>query len=266
MLWFKVILLGVSLIAYSVNGEKEQSGIAYRRKYDYSKVILFGSSTTQLSFSRDGQWAALLADRLQRVADVLNRGFSGYNSRWALLMLPKLFPATFSFDDVSCLVIFLGSNDSTKSSATGQGVPIEEYMANMAAIVQYLVDRGLPKDKIVLIAPQKFFVEKWRFGPNSGRDDAITAQYAAACVEVGQVLQVDVLNLHQVFTDSDKGAQLSTDGLHFSAQGSELLFNSLWPLVESRVVKHAGADALTWLFPKSADINRTDPQSTFEAY
>ncbi|KAI1307928.1 Isoamyl acetate-hydrolyzing esterase 1 -like protein [Halotydeus destructor] len=265
MMWSRVILFGISLVAFSVHGEHAQSEIAFRSRYDYSKVILFGSSTTQYSYSTDGQWAALLADRLQRVADVLNRGFGGYNSRWALLMLPKLFPETFSFDDVSCFVIFIGSNDSTKSSATGQAVPIEEYMANMAAIVQYLVDRGLPRDKIILVTPQKTFEEKWPYPSAFGRDDATTARYAAACAEVGQVLQVDVVDLYKIFADSDKGEQLVTDGVHFTAQGSELLFNDLWPLVESRVVKHVGTDALTWLFPKYADINRTDPQSTFEA-
>ncbi|KAI1307933.1 Isoamyl acetate-hydrolyzing esterase 1 -like protein [Halotydeus destructor] len=157
----------------------------------------------------------------------------------------QLVPETFGFDDVSCFVIFLGSNDCVNSPNKDLGVPIEEYMANMAAIVRYLVERGLPRDNVILITPPKTFEEKWPSTSAFGRDDVTTARYAAALVEVGQVMQVDVVDLYQIFTDSQKGSQLVTDGVHFTAQGSELLFNDLWPLVESRVVKHAGADTLT---------------------
>ena len=43
-----------------------------------SRIILFGDSITQFSFDADkGGWGARIADRYQRRADVLNRGYSG---------------------------------------------------------------------------------------------------------------------------------------------------------------------------------------------
>ena len=63
-------------------------------------IILFGDSLTQFSFGESGGgggggggvgWASLLSSAYQRRADVFNRGFSGYNTRHALEILPKVF-------------------------------------------------------------------------------------------------------------------------------------------------------------------------------
>jgi hypothetical protein len=53
--------------------------------------VLFGDSITQHSFANEG-WGAALADLYSRKADVFLRGYSGYNTRWALLLLDKVFP------------------------------------------------------------------------------------------------------------------------------------------------------------------------------
>lgn len=51
--------------------------------HERRKVLLVGDSITQQSFSvTHGGWGAGLQDWYQRTADVYNRGFSGYNSRW----------------------------------------------------------------------------------------------------------------------------------------------------------------------------------------
>ena len=55
------------------------------------RFVLFGDSITQQGFSVGG-WGGRLQDRYARFADVENRGFSGYNSEWARLLLPSLFP------------------------------------------------------------------------------------------------------------------------------------------------------------------------------
>ncbi|KAH8051262.1 hypothetical protein JL721_11161 [Aureococcus anophagefferens] len=46
-------------------------------------IVLLGDSLTQYGFGPEG-WASRLAHRYQRRADVLNRGYSGYTSRWLL--------------------------------------------------------------------------------------------------------------------------------------------------------------------------------------
>ncbi|GMI77282.1 hypothetical protein HRI_001397500 [Hibiscus trionum] len=47
------------------------------------QFFLFGSSIVQLSFSNGG-WGAILADVYARKADILLRGYYGWNSRRAL--------------------------------------------------------------------------------------------------------------------------------------------------------------------------------------
>lgn len=53
----------------------------------YPEWLLFGDSITQQSFSPGGygQW---MAENYQRRADIINRGYGGYNSEWALRILP----------------------------------------------------------------------------------------------------------------------------------------------------------------------------------
>ena len=46
-----------------------------------STIVLFGDSLTQRGFEPEG-WAAALAHYYGRRADVYNRGYGGYNTRW----------------------------------------------------------------------------------------------------------------------------------------------------------------------------------------
>ena len=57
-----------------------------------SSIVLFGDSLTQRGFE-EGGWASAVAHHFGRRADVYNRGYGGYNSRWAAVLAPSLFPA-----------------------------------------------------------------------------------------------------------------------------------------------------------------------------
>jgi len=57
----------------------EEPAPKHPRPADSSRIILFGDSITQFSFDPDmGGWGIHIANRYQRRADVLNRGFSGW--------------------------------------------------------------------------------------------------------------------------------------------------------------------------------------------
>lgn len=71
--------------------------------------VLFGDSITQRAFSPGG-WAGLLADAYQRKVDVVNRGYSGYNTRWAVQLLPHLFPEGAPPPQLA--TVFFGANDA----------------------------------------------------------------------------------------------------------------------------------------------------------
>ena len=78
--------------------------------------VLFGDSITQKSFGPGG-WAAVLADAYQRRVDVINRGYSGYNTRWAAPLLNHLFPEEIS-GQVELATVFFGANDSALPDRT----------------------------------------------------------------------------------------------------------------------------------------------------
>ena len=72
-----------------------------------------------------------------RRADVLNRGFSGYNTRHALEMIPRVF-RTIQQDEqdrVLFCTVFLGANDSALKGER-QHVPIDEFEQNIEKIVK----------------------------------------------------------------------------------------------------------------------------------
>ncbi|XP_057741924.1 GDSL esterase/lipase WDL1-like isoform X2 [Arachis stenosperma] len=59
------------------------------------EFVLFGSSIVQLSFGDEG-WGSILANLYARKADIVLRGYSGWNSRRALEVLDKVFPKSLS--------------------------------------------------------------------------------------------------------------------------------------------------------------------------
>jgi lysophospholipase L1-like esterase len=73
------------------------------------KILLLGDSLTQTSF--DG-WGGGLAHRYQRRADVLNRGMSGYNTRW-YLQYGKDSGVWEESGNVALITIWFGANDAS---------------------------------------------------------------------------------------------------------------------------------------------------------
>jgi lysophospholipase L1-like esterase len=80
--------------------------------------VLFGDSITQRGYSVGG-WANLLADTYQRRVDVINRGYSGYNSRWAVNVLDHVFPLQPpEAHGIQLATVFLGANDAALPTRT----------------------------------------------------------------------------------------------------------------------------------------------------
>ena len=73
-----------------------------------------------------------------RKCDVLNRGFSGYNSAWCRIILPHIVDASMVSEMVA-MVIFLGANDSNlREGNPHQHVPLEDYRKNLLHMIDYL--------------------------------------------------------------------------------------------------------------------------------
>jgi len=89
-------------------------------------AIAVGDSLTQQGFSGAGGWLAGLANDYTRRMDWLNRGYSGWNSRWVLLILDRVVSRPTAAG-ASLVTVFLGANDAVLPSER-QHVPLDEYV------------------------------------------------------------------------------------------------------------------------------------------
>lgn len=70
-------------------------------------------------------WLALLAHWWERRFDVVNRGFSGYNTRWLLPLVDRLF-VPGGAAPVKLITIFLGANDCVLAGNAQHGARVQE--------------------------------------------------------------------------------------------------------------------------------------------
>ncbi|KAL3699823.1 hypothetical protein R1sor_017845 [Riccia sorocarpa] len=206
--------------------------------------VLFGASMTQYSFELGG-WGAALTDLYQRQADVLLRGYSGWNSRRALEVLHELFPKDIPRQP-ALVVVFFGANDAAVpvKSGRGQHVPIEEFKENLKKIVIYL--KNLTPTTRVILTTAPPIDEKVRerigvmnFGKRAigilDRTNENARKYAAACKEAAAETGVGVVDLWTSIQEFSPcwGIECLTDGMHLSVSGSKVMFNELRRVIET---------------------------------
>ncbi|XP_040204561.1 isoamyl acetate-hydrolyzing esterase 1 homolog isoform X2 [Rana temporaria] len=226
----------------------------------WPRVVLFGDSITQFAFEANG-WGATLANKLVRKCDVLNRGLSGYNTRWAKHILPKLIAKSSDSETIAAVAIFFGANDSSlKEENPQQHVPLDEYADNLRTMIHYLQSLDITPDRLILIAPPPIYELSWEKqcftkGYKLNRLNYIAGEYAKACVRVGQDCGTEVLDLWTLMQEGgqDYTVYLS-DGLHLSDKGNEFVESKLWPILEQKL------GDLPFLFPYWMDVDNKNPE------
>ncbi|RIA97946.1 SGNH hydrolase-type esterase domain-containing protein [Glomus cerebriforme] len=204
----------------------------------YNQIILYGDSLTQQSHNKSG-WGAELQSSYIRKLDVLNRGFSGYNTELAKHLLPHLLPKKNNLiqnPKVFLLTIFFGANDAAIPPSV-QHVTLERYEENLRQMIDIIKNPDSPyhspETRILLITPPPLDEESRK--KHSGvcdRKFEITAKYAQTCVDLANKLNVPVLNLWKLFNDKVASTNVTlndflSDGVHLSALGNETLFHGL---------------------------------------
>ncbi|GMP72246.1 hypothetical protein CsSME_00030347 [Camellia sinensis var. sinensis] len=205
------------------------------------KIYLFGDSITEESFD-DGGWGSSLAHHFSRSVDVVLRGYSGYNTRWALKVVEKVFPPETEEGSGGgaaapvAVTVFFGANDACLPDRCSkfQHVPIDEYKNNLFSIVSFLKNRW-PGTNIILITPPPIdedgrllhpFVENMLGLPE--RTNEAAGAYAKACVSVAGECGIPVVDLWtkmQQFPDWQKA--YLRDGLHLSQSGNKIVFEEV---------------------------------------
>lgn len=227
----------------------------------YSQVFLFGDSLTQISFSPGG-WGARVADHFQRRADVLNRGFSGYNTACAKLVLPQLLVSRSQADVVT---VFFGANDAALPDVKpSQHVPLPAFKSNILEMIRHLNSVGIPTSSLILITPPPLCEQPWaavceKKGLPMNRSSAVTKQYAEAVLEAGQEARVTTLDLHTAMMKVESLEKYLSDGLHFSPEGDIFFTDLIIPLLEEKLCGKLS------VFPEWKDVDAGCPEKSFHS-
>eukprot|EP00977_Amphora_coffeiformis_P014098 scaffold3851_cov162-Amphora_coffeaeformis.AAC.1 len=137
-----------------------------------STILLQGDSLTQLCWEG---WGAHLSNVFQRRADVVNRGFAGYNTTFYLNLPDETaFPGLVvnSNEESKCCLVILwfGANDAgLPGLADHHYVSLDDYQRNL----HKLIDRAQSKtkcSKIMIMTPppvhheQRLVFQKQKYG------------------------------------------------------------------------------------------------------
>ncbi|EGW13807.1 Isoamyl acetate-hydrolyzing esterase 1-like [Cricetulus griseus] len=210
----------------------------------WPRVVLFGDSITQV----DGAHCWLT-------------DLSGYNTRWAKIILPRLISKGSGMENPVAVTVFFGANDATlKDENPKQHVPLDEYSANLRAMVQYLRSVDILEERVILITPPPLGEAAWEKecilkGCKLNRLNSIVGEYANACLQVARDCGTNVLDLWTLMQkDNQDFSSYLSDGLHLSPKGNEFLFSNLWPLLDKKV------SSLPWLLPYWNDVEEAKPE------
>ncbi|RLN27404.1 hypothetical protein BBO99_00009589 [Phytophthora kernoviae] len=193
---------------------------------DHCPVFYFiGDSITEHASNPDlSGFITLLQKHYVRSIDTINRGLSGYNTKWVREHAVPIYAKELQFQySASFVTVFLGANDAVLKDGPdkAQYVSLEDYRANLLHILHTVKPLLPPHGKILLITLPAV-INKGRWGD---RSNASAEKYAQDCVEVAQAENVHVLDLHTYFNttypkEEDRKACF-VDGLHFSAKGNK---------------------------------------------
>jgi isoamyl acetate esterase len=222
-------------------------------------IILLGDSITQMGWGVDGHvgWVSLLANAYTRRADILNRGYSGYNTRHAVEhLLPHLWnneSKAFSQQSQQTILfatIWFGANDAALPGEI-QHVPMEEYVNNLKILIHsFQVQRKMP---VILLTPPPVDEKRWMkyWGKEESKDLPdrqlhVTRKYCQACKDVAMdqnCLLLDVFdllggNVESIGSDLAFSTHLS-DGLHLSESGNTLVYEGLMNLIQNQIPEYA---------------------------
>ncbi|KAJ1994821.1 isoamyl acetate-hydrolyzing esterase [Coemansia spiralis] len=204
----------------------------------YDTIVCFGDSLTQHGWDVSKQgWTAQLAQAYLRKMDIVNRGFSGYNTKLARVLLPQILPPSDPGEKLRevneemadnmvepgapvsneprpgpklrLLVIFFGANDAQVAPGKAH-VPLDEFRTNIEYFVLSIKLQSsafYSKDtRVLLITPPALGTKQHEHyealdGNPSYRTNEVTKQYADAVKEAADKLQVPCVDLWSAIED-----------------------------------------------------------------
>lgn len=220
-------------------------------------VALGDSLTQQGSDPATCGWVARLQYAYVRSADVQNRGFSGFTTRWVVQqVLPSLREELAEqANRVELVTLWLGANDAAlkSGSSENQHVPVEEFRVHLSTIIKTIRDSA-PNAKVLLLTPPPVDEQaRLQFCESSAlmdRSNAAVQRYAQAVIDIAAAERLEVLDIYAVLMQMEPQQRhaLFSDGLHFNTLGNEFVFNQLQTKIRLSFPR-LDVDALPWPVP-----------------
>jgi lysophospholipase L1-like esterase len=197
------------------------------------KILLIGDSITQMGCNPDiNGWVAAVENAWIRKLEVMNRGLSGYNTKWWLPILEDILEIAQHPRgcEISLATLFLGANDVAQNDT--QYVPLEAYEKNLEIMVTQISRHC---KRIVVVCPPPVDEAKW-----PDRQLVRAKEYRNAAIAVAKrfsASQVQVLDTWTAFlgpnlaVDQETLDTLLSDGLHLSSKGNGVLYEKFYALV-----------------------------------
>ncbi|KAK7206299.1 SGNH hydrolase-type esterase domain-containing protein [Myxozyma melibiosi] len=216
---------------------------------NYDKIVLFGDSITQYAYNVNVSPFCLgpaLQDVYTRKFDVIQRGYGGYTSAHAKLMIDKIIAhENTPTSKVKLMTVFFGTNDSTGPSSTIQHVPLETYVANM----RYIAEKCKAADiKVVFIGAGPFNAHQWwptRPGNPHNRTTIQAREYCDALVALGKEIGVPTVPMWDLLMEAvgwkegdplygleelsaeNPLTEYFVDGLHYNAKSYKIEYDGV---------------------------------------
>jgi isoamyl acetate esterase len=188
-----------------------------------------------------------IENRFDRHADIVMRGFSGYNSRWALDLLRTSLLAPSNPDQYNMVTIFFGANDAVVCDDP-QHCPLDEYQRNISSMVEAFRQHN-PEIQILLITPGTVDHTQWE----SRHTDQVSL-YAAAVREVGTAQHVPVVDLWQGSCAFDIASGDLSDGLHLSPSGNAKVYKGVMQVIQEEFLECLPDPPAQMHFPSWKDL------------
>lgn len=246
---------------------------------DYNTFLMFGDSITEYAFDQyclstdiDAPVQFTLGPALQNIyqrkLQIIQRGFSGYNSRDAVPLAKSILKTEHDnlpdSKKIKIAYMFFGTNDARligNSPLNNESMPLERFIPQMKEAVKEFTSRNIP---LIVIAPGVHVAKDW---DKSHPDDLITGDYRTnernklyqdTLKEI--ITDVPVLGLYDLMMDwiNEKPnerscSDLLCDGIHFSGKGYKLMFDALLATIKKHYPE-CHPDNLPYRFPYHADL------------
>ncbi|CDZ98401.1 Isoamyl acetate-hydrolyzing esterase [Phaffia rhodozyma] len=243
--------------------------------------VAFGDSLTQTW--DEGSLCQRLAYSYCRKLDVINRGYGGYNTEWALpildqasldtrtdLILPREEQLTNGSPKIEIMTVWFGANDACLPPSA-QHLSISDFSNNLDKIITSVQTRS-PQTKLVLITPPPIHgpTRAGLMAPRAlDRSQENTKAFADAVLKVGQDTNVPVVDIFRGIEnylggDLERTKEVLRDGLHFNKEGYQVLYDLLISTIKENYPS-LEPDTLQLTWPVWSDIDRSDVQRSVVA-